>query len=101
LIGGVLSSLGLPSLTDLIERLGLILFGAALVLLGIHLLASGGSKKQPFNINVSEESGPGGTTRKQTVRSPVGTHSRTTKTAAGGAAKKGIATDAVEAAAVA
>src|SRR5271154_224093 len=62
LINGILTKLGVPTLTEALERLGLILFGAALILLGIHLLSSGG--KQPFNINVSEQSGPGGTTRK-------------------------------------
>jgi hypothetical protein len=101
LITGILSKLGLPSLTDLLERLGLILFGAALIFLGIHLLASGG--KQPFNINVSESQSPGGgSTKTRTVKTPVSIHKSTTRSAAaGGTAKKGLATEAVEAAAVA
>lgn len=105
LINSILSALGIPTLTDLAERVGLVLFGAALIFLGIHLLASGG--KQPFNINVSEESGPGGTTRKRTVKTPVSIHSKSVKTggsevgAGKAAAKKSLATEAVEAAAVA
>lgn len=91
LLGGVLNSLGLGSLKDLFERLGLILLGAALILLGIHLLASGGSK-QPFNINVAET--PESKTR--TVKAGPVKHSKTTKAVAGTGAK-----EAVEAAAVA
>lgn len=101
LVSGILSKLGLPSLTEAVERLGLILFGAALIFLGIHLLASGG--KQPFNINVQESgTAGGGSTKTRTIKTPVSTHRKTIRSgAAGGAAKKGLATEAVEAAAVA
>lgn len=40
---GLLKALGLPSLKDLMQRLGLILLGAALILVGIHLLSKGSS----------------------------------------------------------
>jgi hypothetical protein len=90
IINTILKALGLGSMKDLFERLGLIILGFALVLLGIHLLASGGGGGQAFNIQT--ETSEGGTTRK--IKTPVSQHKTTTalKTGAG---------EAVEAAAVA
>ena len=103
LINGLLSTLGLGSMQDLLERLGLVLLGGALVLLGIHILAGGGSK-QPFNINVeTTEAATGERTTKRKIKTPVSQHTKTVTRGAAGksAASKGLATEAVEAAAVA
>lgn len=91
-ISGILGSLT-TDLRDIFERLGLILLGAALILLGIHILANG-SKSQPINIETPEAEGG----RKQ-----EGTTKHSSKPAATGGstvAKTG-AEEAVEAAAVA
>jgi Transglycosylase SLT domain len=92
----ILSAFGLPSMKDLIERLGLILLGAALVILGISIFTKGSSSKQPFNIQVTSEETPEGTKRSRTVNTPVGKHTRTVKTQGSqagktaGSAQKGI-----------
>jgi len=90
IINTVLKMLGLGSMKDLVERLGLIILGFALVILGIHLLSSGGGGGTP--INVQTETTEAGTTRK--IKTPVSQSETTT------ALKTGTA-GAVEAAAVA
>lgn len=89
IINTVLKMLGLGSMKDLFERLGLIILGFALVMLGIHLLSSGGGG-QAFNVQT--ETTEAGTTRK--IKTPVSQSKTTT-------ALKTGATGAVEAAAVA
>lgn len=58
-ISGILGS-ALGDLRDVFERLGLILLGAALILLGIHLLAGGSSVKDTTQ-NVYQTGNPKGT----------------------------------------
>lgn len=41
IINSIFSALGIPSLKDLLQRLGLILLGAALILVGINMLTKG------------------------------------------------------------
>jgi uncharacterized membrane protein len=77
-------------LQDLFERLGLIILGFALVILGIHLLSSGGSSKGT-NVTVNEPSSKRNTSSRSSGE--VETASK---------ASKGVgASEAVEAAAVA
>lgn len=90
-ISGVLGNV-FGDMRDILERSGLILLGAALILLGIHLLSGGGS--QPVNIQTSTEEGPGGKTTTKQVKHPLG--KSTTKSVEGVGTKQ-----AVEAAAVA
>jgi hypothetical protein len=85
-ISGILSNL-FGDMRDILERFGLILLGAALILVGIHILSSGSSTQTIQNI----------------VPSPSGSSkgsSKPGKAAAGGAEKVG-ASEAIEAAAVA
>lgn len=82
------------TIKDLLERGGLIVLGFALVILGIHLLASGGGGS-PITVNTSSKEGPTGSTSKRSISTPVGKH-ETTKTIGGTGAS-----EAVEAAAVA
>jgi Lysozyme like domain len=92
-VNALLKMLGLGSLKDLVERMGLIILGFALVILGIHLLASGNggsSKSQP--VMVEEKSGTSPKTSK-----PVSEAKTTSKKTVAGTG----ATRAVEAAAVA
>lgn len=92
-IKAVLSMLGLGNLKDMMERLGLIILGFALVIVGIHLLSSGsGGSGQPFQVSTSSQEGEEGTTTTRNVKTPVSTH-KTVRTVG--------ASDAVEAAAVA
>jgi hypothetical protein len=103
LFGGIPSLFGLKSFKDLAERLGLIILGFALVLLGIYILASGGGRKQaPINITTETAEGPEGTATKRKIKTPVSEH-KTTR-AAGGTMKRAAETGAkgaIEAAAVA
>jgi Transglycosylase SLT domain len=94
-INQILKMLGLGSLKDLFERLGLVILGFALVLLGIHLLAGGGSGGGS-NVTVNEPAREEGS--KSTSNKASGSE---VKTATKKSAEKSIAGEAVEAAAVA
>lgn len=79
-VNSIFSALGIPSLKDLLQRLGLILLGVVLVLVGISLL--GKSAQTPINIvneTTSDES-TGQTTKTRTVKTPV---SKSTHTSLG------------------
>lgn len=92
-INAVLKMLGLGNLKDMFERLGLVILGFVLVIVGIHLLASGsGGSGQPFQVNTSSREDEKGTTTSRSVKTPVSTH-KTVRSVG--------ASDAVEAAAVA
>lgn len=58
-ISGILGNL-FGDLRDILERLGLILLGAALILLGIHILSGGGGTK----VDITEAAGAKGGTKK-------------------------------------
>jgi hypothetical protein len=91
-VNALLGMLGLGSLKDMAERAGLIILGFALVILGIHLLASGSggsSKSQPVVVNEGDTS--------STTSKPVSEGKTTSRRAV---AKTG-ASEAVEAAAIA
>lgn len=89
-ISGILGNL-VGDMRDILERLGLILLGAALLLLGIHLLSGG---------TTSNVSGAGTTTVKVDEEKPKASTGKAEKEA-GGLAKGTGASEAVEAAAVA
>jgi hypothetical protein len=93
-INQLLKMLGLGSMKDLFERLGLIILGFALVLLGIHLLSGGGSGGGS-NVVINE---PSESESKSKVTSTSGSE---VKTATKKTALKTGAGEAVEAAAVA
>lgn len=59
-ISGILGS-ALGDLRDVFERLGLILLGAALILLGIHLLAGGSGSAKDTTQNIYQTGNPKGT----------------------------------------
>jgi hypothetical protein len=82
-ISGVLGNL-FGDMRDVLERFGLILLGAALILLGIHILSGGGGT----NVNIAEAAQPA-----------KGKHAA--GSSAGKAAESTGASEAVEAAAVA
>jgi Transglycosylase SLT domain len=88
----ILGGFGLSSAKDLWQRLGLILLGVALILVGVRILSSGtgGSKSAPVNITEENEE-----------RSPVSKSRKTTVESGSKAATKTGAGDAIEAAAVA
>lgn len=46
LVGGILKAFGVPSFKDMFQRLGLILFGVALVIVGIRILSNGGGSNK-------------------------------------------------------
>jgi transglycosylase-like protein with SLT domain len=98
IINVFLKGLGLGSIKDLLQRLGLILLGVALILVGIRIL-TGGSNKQTFNFQMpqskEEESSKSESKAPRQKRSPVA------KTKAPKAATNVGASEAVEAAAVA
>jgi hypothetical protein len=97
-VNTILGMLGIKAgLKDMFERFGLIILGFVLVIVGIHLL-SGGSGGQPINITTSSTEGPGGSTTKRKIKTPVSEHT-TTRTS--GAGKTVGASEAVEAAAAA
>lgn len=104
LFNGLLSALGVPSFKDMLQRLGIILLGVALLIVGIRIVSSGssGGKSQPLNFNYSEEQNEAkGTTRKsREVKTPLGKSRKTT--ISGGSGEAGLgAGEAVEAAALA
>jgi hypothetical protein len=92
-----LKAIGLGSMKDMFERLGLIILGFVLVIVGIHLLA-GGNAGQAINITTSSEESETGTKTSRKIKTPVGTHQASSATRTAG---KGLASEAVEAAAVA
>jgi hypothetical protein len=101
-INALLGMLGLGSLKDMVERAGLIILGFALVILGIHLLANGGSSPVTSSSNESAVSDEAGnvTYKRDTNRkisSPVGSHTRRTSRTS----KITGTSEAVEAAAIA
>jgi hypothetical protein len=89
-VNTLLKMMGLSDLRDMLERAGLIILGFALVIMGIHILSSGSSGGSLTNVNVSESGKRSSSKSKSAV-------SDTTKTTA----KKSLAGEAVEAAAVA
>jgi hypothetical protein len=101
---GLLSALGVGTIKELVQRTALILLGVALLLVGLNILVKGNSK-QPITVNTSTDA-KGATTQTRTVRSPVSRHTRTVKTggsvkSAGKEAGKSVASEAIEAAAIA
>jgi|SRR5215469_2813621 len=96
--GFILKQLGLPSLKDAFERFALIILGFVLVLVGIHLISGGVGSSQPINITTT--SGPKGETTTRRINAPGVKHTKTTTTKVKDAGK-GIASEAIEAAAVA
>jgi hypothetical protein len=107
LTGGLLSSLGIPDIKDLLQRLALIIFGAVLIIVGIRMLSSGSSGgKQAINIQTSskEDESTGATTKTRTIKTPVSKHTKVLSSKGGSVASEsgGVgAGEAVEAAAVA
>jgi hypothetical protein len=95
-INAVLEMFGLSSLKDMFERFGIILLGVAILILGLHYLASSGSS--PVNVQTSTKETEEGTTTNRKVKHPLGTSttSSTAKAAEGTGSKA-----ALEAAAVA
>jgi hypothetical protein len=94
---GTITSKFAGDIKDWLERGALIVMGFTLIIVGIHLLASGG-KSQPFAINVESKEGPKGSTTTRNIKTPVGTH----KTTSTRSVAKGVgANEALEAAAVA
>lgn len=77
-INGLFNALGIPTLKDLLQRLGLILLGVVIILVGFSLLGKGIGGNSPINITTSENTNEdtGTTTRSRTTKTPV---SRTTK----------------------
>lgn len=88
-VKAMLGLMGLGDMRDMLERAGLIILGFALVIMGIHILSSGGSSSQT---NVF-----GGSTGKSSSSTSTKALSDTGKTTA----KKSLAGEAVEAAALA
>jgi transglycosylase-like protein with SLT domain len=80
LTSGILSSLGIPNLKDLAQRLGVIILGFAILIVGISIISKGSSQKAtPITIN-NEEAAP----QAREVRSPV-SRPRSARAAGGGA----------------
>jgi hypothetical protein len=86
-VGAVFSSLGIPSLKDLLQRLGLILLGVVLLIVGISLLGKGGGN--PINVTTSsnestDESGNTSSTVSKTIKHPFGKSTSTASKASNG-----------------
>lgn len=98
-VNQLLKMMGLGSVKDLLERTGLIILGFAIVILGIHLLASGGGGSgQAINVNVDK--GESGTKTTTKIKTPVSQHRITNTSGRRAAAGTGTG-EAMEAAAVA
>jgi Transglycosylase SLT domain len=103
IVNSILGAFGIKDLSDLFQRLGLMLLGVGLVFLGIHLLGQGKGSPVNVTLNTTENQNTGKVTRTRTVNAP---HVKSTrKTVTGGTAGKGVvktgAADAMEAAAIA
>lgn len=99
-VNALLGMFGLGSLKDMAERVGLIILGFALVILGIHLLASGSggsNKSQPVVINEEKSEGGTSSSSKSKTSKPVSEGKTTSRKVATGTGTS----EAVEAAAVA
>lgn len=82
-VDAILKMLGLSSLKDLVQRLGLIIFGAILIIVAIHMIGSSRGK-QAINVSVDKATNSSGeSTRTQTVKTPVGAHRSRVATGAG------------------
>jgi Transglycosylase SLT domain len=79
----ILKGLGLTSLKDLLQRLGLILMGFVLVLVGLWIMTGGTGGGQPITITQTESPDESTTTRR--VNAPGVKHSKTTTTKVEGA----------------
>lgn len=86
-VNAMLKLMGLGSMRDMLERAGLIILGFALIVMGIHILSSGGSQTNVFT-------GSTGGRSSSSSKKPVSEASKT-------ATKKSLPGEAVEAAAVA
>lgn len=96
-----LQSLGITAgLKDLFQRLGLILLGAVLIIVGILVLTRGTSQGTPINIttNSSTDETTGTSTKSRRVNTPVSKHTSAVKSST---EKKSLAGEAVDAAIVA
>lgn len=82
-IDTVLKMLGLGSLKDMMERLGLIILGFVLVIVGIHLLSSGSGSNA---LQTSQTVADGTTTTNRKIKTPVSEH-KTTKVMSTGASE--------------
>jgi hypothetical protein len=78
-IDAVLKMFGLGNIQDMFERLGLIILGFVLVIVGIHLLASGSGS--PVTVNTTTDETAGTSTR--TVKTPVSKSTRKVGTGVG------------------
>lgn len=96
-VDALLGMLGIKAgLTDAFQRLGLIILGFVLVIVGIKILSSGSGGGQPINITTETKEGKTTATAKGKFKTPVSEH-RITKTV-GSASGSGEATGAEEAA---
>lgn len=98
-----LQALGIPSIKDLLQRLGLILLGVILIILGIHIFAQGNESMQRIDLVEQGKAYGSDKVNEGTKNTPLGKKSASkTATKAGekGAIRTG-ATAAVEAAAIA
>lgn len=97
----VFGAFGLPSAKELWQRLGIMLFGAALILVGIRILSSGTSGNRPQPINITETENESKSPVSKSRKTKTTTAESGGKSAAVSSAGKTGASEAVEAAAVA
>lgn len=98
-----LKAFGLSSFKDAFQRLGLILLGVALLIVGIRIISQGNSGSSKTVTTQSDTDEDGSTTKKRTVNTPVSRHTKTVRSGAtkeAGASEVG-AGEALEAAAIA
>jgi hypothetical protein len=81
LLGGIASAFGVGSIKDMMERLGLIILGFALVIVGIRILSTG-SGKQAINITMPNSSSKSGSSKEQVTSAKRGAESGAMKTGA-------------------